>query len=135
MSDPSVPVPSSAPGGASEGKPAPAPAPAKTTIDDFRKLEFKVGKVMECLPHSNADRLYVLKVDVGNGETRQVVAGIRASYTPEELTGKSVVVVMNLQPAMLRGVESQGMVLAASGGGRVSVVSPAPEVPPGSKVS
>ncbi len=116
--------------------PAPAPAlgPAKVTIDDFRKLEFKTGKVVECVPHSNADKLYVMKVDVG-GETRQIVSGIRAYYQAEELVGKTVVVVTNLQSAMLRGVESQGMVLAASGAGTVSLLTPVREVPPGSKVS
>ena len=137
MTDPAAPAPSSAPGGASEGKPAPAPppGPAKVTIDDFRKLEFKTGKVLECAPHSNADKLFVMKVDLGGGETRQIVSGIRAYYQAEELVGKTVVVVTNLQSAMLRGVESQGMVLAASGAGTVSLLTPVREVPPGSKVS
>ena len=126
MTDPAAPAPSSAP--------TPAPGPAKVTIDDFRKLEFKTGKVVECVPHSNADKLFVMKVDVG-GETRQIVSGIRAYYQPDELVGKTVVVVTNLQPAMLRGVESQGMVLAASGAGTVSLLTPVREVPPGSKVS
>jgi len=124
MTDPAVPAPA----------PPPATGPAKVTIDDFRKLEFKTGKVLECVPHSNADKLFVMKVDVG-GETRQIVSGIRAYYQPEELVGKTVVVVTNLQPAMLRGVESQGMVLAASGAGTVSLLTPVRDVPPGSKVS
>ena len=128
MTDPAVPAPSPTPA------PPPATGPAKVTIDDFRKLEFKTGKVLECVPHSNADKLFVMKVDVG-GETRQIVSGIRAYYQPEELVGKSVVVVTNLQPAMLRGVESQGMVLAASGAGTVSLLTPVRDVPPGSKVS
>lgn len=122
MTDPAAPAP------------APPPGPARITIDDFRKLEFKTGKVLECVPHNNADKLYVLKVDVG-GETRQIVSGIRAYYAAEELVGKTVVVVTNLQPAMLRGIESQGMVLAASGAGTVSLLTPVKEVPPGSKVS
>ena len=122
MTDPAAPAP------------APPPGPARITIDDFRKLEFKTGKVLECVPHSNADKLYVLKVDVG-GETRQIVSGIRAYYQAEELVGKTVVVVTNLQSAMLRGIESQGMVLAASGAGTVSLRTPGKEVPPGSKVS
>jgi len=126
MTDPAAPAPAPAP--------APSPGPAKITIDDFRKLEFKTGKVLECVPHSNADKLFVMKVDVG-GETRQIVSGIRAYYQPEELVGKTVVVVTNLQPAMLRGIESQGMVLAASGAGTVSLLTPVREVPPGSKVS
>ena len=126
MTDPAAPAPAPAP--------APPAGPAKITIDDFRKLEFKTGKVLECVPHSNADKLFVMKVDVG-GETRQIVSGIRAYYQPDELVGKTVVVVTNLQPAMLRGVESQGMVLAASGAGTVSLLTPVREVPPGSKVS
>lgn len=114
--------------------PAPQPS-AKVTIDDFKKLEFKVGKILEVTPHANADRLYVVKVDLG-GETRQVVAGIRQFYPdPAALVGKQIVVVANLQPAMLRGVESQGMILAATGGGTVAIVSPEKEIPPGSKVS
>ena len=126
MTDPAPPAPTPTP--------APPPGPAKATIDDFRKLEFKTGKVVECVPHSNADKLYVLKVDLG-GETRQIVSGIRAYYQAEELVGKTVVVVTNLQSAMLRGIESQGMVLAASGAGTVSLLTPVREVPPGSKVS
>jgi|SRR5690349_9571808 len=125
MTDPAAPTPA----------PAPAPAgPVKVTIDDFKKLEFRTGKVLECVPHSNADKLYVLKVDLGT-ETRQIVSGIRAFYQADELVGKTVVVVANLQSAMLRGIESQGMVLAASGAGTVSLLTPVREVPPGSKVS
>jgi methionyl-tRNA synthetase len=128
MTDPVVPAPAPAPA------PVTPPAPAKVTIDDFKKLEFKTGKVIECVPHSNADKLYVLKVDIGT-ETRQIVSGIRAYYQAEELVGKTVVVITNLQSAMLRGIESQGMVLAASGSGTVSLLTPIREVPPGSKVS
>jgi methionine--tRNA ligase beta chain len=73
-------------------------------------------------------------VDIGT-ETRQIVSGIRAYYQAEELVGKTVVVITNLQSATLRGIESQGMVLAASGSGTVSLLTPIREVPPGSKVS
>jgi len=83
------------------------------TIEDFRKLEFKVGKILEVNDHPNADRLYVVKVDVG-GVEKQLVAGIKSSYTKEQLIGKQVAIVSNLEPATLRGVESQGMILAAS---------------------
>ena len=83
------------------------------TIDQFRELELKVATVTAAEPHPNADRLLVLRVDLG-GEQRQIVAGIRAHYAPETLVGRQVVVVANLEPAMLRGVESQGMLLAAS---------------------
>jgi len=83
------------------------------TIEDFRKLEIKIGKILEVNDHSNADKLYVVKVDLGDSQ-RQLVAGIKGSYTKESLVGKQVVVLTNIDPAMLRGVESQGMILAAS---------------------
>lgn len=105
------------------------------TIEDFRKVELKVGKVIEATAHPNADRLLVLKVDAGGGETKQVVAGIKAHYDPAALTGKTVILVANLQPAMLRGVESQGMVLAASNEQGLGVLTVDRELPPGSKVS
>ena len=76
----------------------------------------------------------MLQLDLGT-ERRQVVSGIRANYQPADLVGKNVVVVANLQPATIRGVESKGMVLAASGGGDVSVLVPIRDVPPGSKVT
>ncbi len=82
-------------------------------IDDFFKIELKVAKVLEASEIEGADRLLRLRVDLGS-ETRQLVAGIKKSYTPEELVGKHIIVVANLQPATLRGVESQGMLLAAS---------------------
>lgn len=103
-------------------------------IEEFRKIELRVGVVKTAEAHPNADRLLVLKVDLGT-EERQIVAGIRAHYQPEELVGKQVVIVANLEPAMLRGVESQGMVLAASDGERVVVLSPEKVVGPGAKVS
>ncbi len=82
-------------------------------IDDFFKIELKVAKVLEASEIEGADRLLRLRVDLGS-ETRQLVAGIKKSYTPEELVGKHIIVVANLAPAKLRGVESQGMLLAAS---------------------
>ncbi len=103
-------------------------------IEEFRKLELRVGVVKSAEVHPKADRLLVLKVDLGT-EERQIVAGIRAHYQPEELVGKQVVVVANLEPAVLRGVESQGMVLAASDGEQVVVLSPEKAMAAGSKVS
>jgi len=104
------------------------------SIDDFRKLELRVAKITEAGPHPNADRLLVLKVDLG-GEERQLVAGIRAHYDPQSLIGKQIVVVANLQPAMLRGVESQGMLLAASDGeGRLALLVPEKPVSTGAQV-
>ena len=115
--------------------PPPPAAPSTITIDDFKKVVLKVGKVLEASAHTNANKLLVLKVDLGNGEVRQVVSGIKQWYAPEQLVGKSVVLVANLQPAQLRGVESQGMVLAATSGDQVILLSPEKEAAPGSKVS
>ena len=103
-------------------------------IEEFRKLELKVGTVRSAETHPNADRLLVLRVDLGS-EERQIVAGIRRSYATEELVGRQVVIVANLEPATLRGIESQGMLLAASDGERVVILTPQKEVSAGSKVS
>lgn len=112
------------------------PATDTISIDDFAKVKLRVGRVVEAGPHPNADKLLVLKVDLGS-ETRQICAGIRAYYTPEQLMGRNVVLVANLAPRMMRGVESQGMLLAASTEDRskVVVLSPESDVPPGSAVS
>jgi methionyl-tRNA synthetase len=106
------------------------------SIEEFGKVELRVATVTAAEAHPNADRLVVLSVDLGD-EQRQLVAGIRAHYTTEELVGRQIVVVANLQPAKLRGVESQGMLLAATdaGSGGVIVLSPEKQVAPGSKVS
>ncbi|MDD5292144.1 MAG: methionine--tRNA ligase subunit beta [Candidatus Omnitrophica bacterium] len=82
------------------------------TIGDFKNFEIKVATIKEVQDHPNADRLYVLKVDIGDKE-KQLVAGIKPSYTKESLVGRQVVVIDNLEPAVIRGVESQGMLLAA----------------------
>jgi methionine--tRNA ligase beta chain len=106
---------------------------AKITIDEFAKVELRVATIKAAEPHPKADRLLVLKIDLGT-EERQLVAGIRAHYTPEELIGKQIVVVTNLQPAVLRGVESQGMLLAASDGEKIIVLSPEKPIAAGSQV-
>lgn len=94
------------------------------SIDDFRNIELRVATVTAATPHPNADRLLVLTIELGS-EQRQLVAGIRAHYEPHDLIGKQIVVVTNLQPATLRGVESQGMLLAASDDqGRLAIVTP-----------
>jgi methionine--tRNA ligase beta chain len=93
------------------------------TIEDFRKLELKVAQIKEVIEHPNADRLYVVTLDLGD-RTKQVVAGIRSAYQKEDLIGKQVIVVDNLEPAVLRGVESQGMILAATDEQGLAVVSP-----------
>lgn len=103
------------------------------TYEDFKKLEFRVAKIKEVAEHPNADRLYVITVDLGD-RTKQIVAGIRNFYKKEDLVGKSVVVVDNLDPAMLRGVESNGMLLAASDDTGLSIITLDKEIKLGSVV-
>jgi tRNA-binding protein len=104
------------------------------TYDDFAKLELRVAKVVEARPHPNAERLLLLQVDVGD-QQKQIVAGIRQHYTPEQLVGKLIVIVDNLAPVMLRGETSNGMLLAATSGEKVIVLTPDdPECMPGAKV-
>jgi methionyl-tRNA synthetase len=103
------------------------------TIEQFQQVELRVATVKTAEPHPNADRLLVLTVDLGT-EERQIVAGIRAHYDPATLVGTQVVVVANLEPAKLRGVESQGMLLAASAEGSLAVVRPAAPMPAGAVV-
>ena len=104
------------------------------SIDEFRKVELKVATIKSAEPHPNADKLMLLQVDLGT-EQRQICAGIKNHYTPEELVGRQIVVVANLETATLRGLESQGMLLAASDEGRVVILSPEKAVQPGAKVS
>jgi methionyl-tRNA synthetase len=103
------------------------------SFDDFQKLELRVAEIKEVHNHPDADKLYVLKVDAG-GEERQLVAGLRPYMTADKLLGKKVVIVANLEPAQLRGVESQGMLLAAQDGDHVTILTPDEDVPPGSVV-
>jgi methionyl-tRNA synthetase len=119
---------------------SPAPAtpaqatPGQITIDDFTKVELRVGqiKVAERVP--KADKLLRLEVDLGT-ETRQILAGIAESYEPESLVGRKVIVVANLAPRKLRGLESNGMLLAGSiEGGKAALASFLEDVPLGAKV-
>lgn len=103
------------------------------TIDDFSKVELKVGTIIECEKHPKADRLLVEKIDMGE-EIRQVVSGIADTYKPEELIGKQVIVVTNLKPVKLRGVDSNGMILCASSEKGLSIISPVTEMSNGSVV-
>ena len=103
---------------------------------DFKKMDLVVGTITAVEPHPNADKLYVIKVDLG-AEERQLVAGLKPYYEPEQLNGKQVVVVVNLEPANLRGVESRGMLLAAQhddAPDEVIIVSPERPMKPGAKV-
>jgi len=134
------------PQGPTPQQPQPQPAPAepqgKPTIqyDDFAKIDLRVAKILSAEPHPNADKLVVLKVDMGGGQERQILAGIRQWYEPATLVGKSIVVVANLAPRKMRGLESNGMLLAATvkEGDQyrdVVVLTPDRDVPPGSAVS
>lgn len=91
-----------------------APTPDDTiTFDDFTKLKLRAGYVQAAAPHPDADRLLVLTVDVGEPTPRTIVAGLATRYAPADLVGRTVIVVVNLKPARLRGVVSEGMLLAA----------------------
>jgi methionyl-tRNA synthetase len=117
-------------------QPAPQPVaagPELIGIEDFMKADLRVGRIVSAERVEKSAKLVKLMVDIGT-ETRQVVAGIGKSYTPEELTGKSVVIVANLKPAKLMGVESQGMLLAASSGDLLAVATFDRETKPGSRV-
>ena len=103
------------------------------SIEDFAKLKLKIGKILSVERIEKADKLLKIKVDIGTS-TKQIVAGISQWYKPEELVGKLVCVVANLKPAKLRGVLSEGMLLAATGKEYVTILSPEKEVKPGSKV-
>jgi len=90
--------------------------------DDFDKLDLRVGTIIKAEKHPKADKLLVFQVKMGT-EVRQVISGVAASFTPEQMLGKKVVVVANLKPRMLRGLESHGMLLFADNGDRVEVVT------------
>jgi methionyl-tRNA synthetase len=92
------------------------------SYEHFSKLDLRVAKVLEARHHPNADKLLLLQVDVGD-EQKQIVAGIRQHYAPEQLVGKLIVIVNNLEPAMLRGETSSGMLLAATSGENVIVLT------------
>ena len=106
------------------------------SFDDFLKLKLRVGTVKQAEAHPKADKLLVLQVDLGT-EQRQILAGIRGHYQPEELVGKQIVVLTNLPPRNMRGLESQGMLLAASNAEHTEVILLTLDKPiaPGSSIS
>ena len=119
------------------------PAKALVRFDDFAKLDLRVARVLECREHPNADKLLVLKIDLGMGaggasDHRQICAGLKNRYQPQELVGKLVIVVANLESRSMRGEASQGVLLTASQGPmkeKIVLLSPAEEIAPGSVVS
>lgn len=104
------------------------------SFEDFKKLNLVAATVTRVEDHPRADRLLLLTVDLG-GEERTLVAGIKEFYSKDELLGKRVAVVENLQPASIRGVESRGMILAAKSGSTLSLVTLDREVAPGTAIS
>src|SRR5579864_597672 len=115
------------------------PAKPLVKFDDFARLDLRVARVLECREHPNADKLLVLKIDLGaGGEPRQICAGLKNHYQPQDLVGKLIIVVANLEPRSMRGEASQGMLLTASQGPlkeKIVVLTPAGEIAPGSVIS
>ena len=109
------------------------PRPALVTYEQFAQLDLRVARVLEAREHPNANKLLLLKVKVGDTE-KQIVAGIRGHYEPAALVGRLIVVVNNLAPAVIRGEESNGMLLAASDGAAVVLLQPERQIAEGSKV-
>ncbi len=103
------------------------------SFEDFQKLDIRIGKITEAEKVEGADKLLKLQVDIGN-EKRQLVAGIAEFFDPANLIGKQIPLLVNLEPKMLRGIESQGMILVAEAGGKFALLIPEKEVPPGSRV-
>ena len=112
---------------------APVPADDRISIDDFMKVQLRVAKVVEAERVPKSKKLMKLSIDVGT-ERRTIVAGIAEAYEPDALVGKTVVIVANLQPAKLMGIESNGMVLAASPDGGQPIVLDASPAAPGTRV-
>jgi len=103
------------------------------TIEEFKRLDIRIARVVQAEPVPKTEKLLKLTIDLG-GETRTIVAGIAETYTPEQLVGKQIVVLVNLQPAVIRGVVSEGMLLAAEVDGKAILLIPDREVPAGSLV-
>lgn len=113
--------------------PAPEGADPRISIDRFLEIDLRVAVVVAAERVAGADKLLRLDIDLGT-ERRQIVAGIAKAYEPETLVGRRIVVVANLEPARIRGLDSQGMLLAADLGGRPIVATFDEPVPPGTRV-
>lgn len=104
-------------------------------IDDFAKLDLRIIKVLEATRMEGSDKLLKLKVDIGNSEERQILSGIGKSYSPEDIIGIELVAIVNLEPRMMMGEESQGMILATGDDlENITLISPIKEVDPGSSI-
>jgi methionine--tRNA ligase beta chain len=133
-----TPAPTSTPAATAEPQPKPT-----ITFDEFAKVDLRVAKILQAENHPSADRLFKLQLDDGSGTPRQICAGIRGHYTPEQLVGRSIIIVANLAPRVIRGEESRGMLLAASSAPKdagdanrqVVILMPASDIAPGAIVS
>ncbi len=103
-------------------------------IEQFKQLDLRVGKVIEIKDHPSADQLYILLVNIGGKEPLSLVAGLKGHYLASDLLGKEIIVIINLEPAVIRGVESQGMLLAAEFKGKVTVLTPDQTINVGAKI-
>jgi methionyl-tRNA synthetase len=132
---PAAPAPKAEKKAKNEAKAAPAPEAVElVTIDEFCKVKLKTAKVVAAEKLEGADKLLKLKIDIGEAEPRPLVAGVAKYYTPEEILGKTIVVVSNLQPAKIRGAESRGMLLAAKAGKDLRLVTVDGDIPAGSEI-
>ena len=119
--------------GHEKAKDAPSGA-AKISYEHFSKMEIRIATVLHAEKVAGADKLLRLEIDLGGGEKRQLVAGIAHVYTPEEVIGKQIPVVANLEPRKIKGLESNGMILAADDNGKPVLLHPQRKVPEGARV-
>ncbi len=103
------------------------------SFDEFKKVELKVAKVLEAERVEGSDKLLKLKISLGS-EERQIISGIGKVYEPADMVGKNIIIVSNLEPRQLMGLESQGMILAASDDHGPAILIPDREIPPGTEV-
>ena len=104
------------------------------SFSDWEKIDIRVGTILEVSPHPDADKLYILKIDEGKEEPRQLVAGLRENYSEDELKGKKIIFLANLEPKELRGELSQGMILAAVDGEQISLLTVDKDIPNNAKI-
>ncbi|NQT33250.1 MAG: hypothetical protein HQ594_06235 [Candidatus Omnitrophica bacterium] len=103
------------------------------SFEDFKKLDLRIAEIIDVKEHPDADKLYVIQVKLGE-ESKQIIAGIRAHYSTDELIGKKIVLVNNLEPATIRGEESNGMLLVASDGDDLAILMPEKDIPSGAQI-
>lgn len=150
MTTPSqTPSPTTSPAASASAAPAAGPSDPSVkpqiSFEDFAKVDLRVARIVHAEPHPNADKLLKLQLDDGSGTPRQICAGIKAYYKPEDLVGRHIVIVANLAPRVIRGEESRGMLLAASDAAKspdsgpetrsVVILTPASTIAPGAIVS